>query len=204
MAKREFHRRRDIVDGAIHTGYGERVVYLALSPDGRGLSNYGPVTLLLKEASAEDRCAALRENSYLFYKNCGLGPDVEEEPGWRSDWEDRSMLGVAKLEPELAAGMDNAGLAKLVLLAGDDRQKDRYIELHMLDALAREYVDSFYLDADCLRDRYETAVREGNRAGMIDRDQSGMTPEDREIWQQIGEALLRNGARLRPIGERDA
>ena len=43
------HRRA--VDEKVHTGYGTESINAALSPDGRGLTNYGAITLELREVS---------------------------------------------------------------------------------------------------------------------------------------------------------
>lgn len=195
IAKRRFHSERTRVDAAVHTGYGNRIVNIALSPDGGGLPNYGPVTLLLKESSIDDRCAVLRENAFYFYDRFRLGDrEALEEPGWRSEWCDRSLLGAAALEPEVEQGMGEAALQKLVMASGEDRAKDRFIELHLYDALMREYVASFYLDEKCTRDRYEKAVSAGDATATRDRDANGMTSEDRIFWEHIVEKLTKNGA----------
>ncbi len=147
LAKRDFHKDREMVDIAVHSAYKHKIVNIALSPDGRGLPNYGHVTLVLRDESIGDRSAVLRENAFTFFTRFALGSlgGAGEEPGWRSDWTDRAMLGAAALEPDLVAGMSDDQLRKLILCSGTSRFDDRYIEVHLYEALVREYVSRFYL-----------------------------------------------------------
>lgn len=100
------------------------------------------------------------------------------------------MLGAAALEPEIHPGMSDAGLRQLILLAGKDRIADRFIELHLYDAVHREFVDSYYLDVSCLSDPTLWAVDDDEE----ERDADGMTAADRLCWRQIQEKLARTGA----------
>jgi hypothetical protein len=173
IAKRDFHANRAKVDSTIHTGYATRIVNMALSPDGRGLPNYGQVSLLLRDDSVSDRCSLLRENAFKFFTRFALGDiDKREEPGWRSVWEDRALLGAAALEPDLRPGMSDEDLRDLILRAGGSRLEDRYIEVHLYDALMREYVRAFYLASE-LR-----------------------TASEEIYWEQIKEKFAQRGVEL--------
>ena len=102
IAERQYHAHRRAVDDKVHTGYGEEILNAALSVDGRGLTNYGPITLELRQISIEDRASVMRENSFDFYDRYKLGDrDAIEEPGWRSTWATRARLGVAHVEPSV-------------------------------------------------------------------------------------------------------
>ena len=129
------HRRA--VDDKVHTGYGNEIINAALSPDGRGLINYGPITLQLLGASIEDRASVMRENSFDFYDRYHLGDrNAVEEPGWRSVWVDRARLGVAHLEPAISAATGDAELQDIILSSGTMRQNDRYLEVHIYGELS--------------------------------------------------------------------
>lgn len=78
----KYHAHRSAVDAKIHPGYGFEILNAALSPDGRGLPNYGEVTLELSELSIASRASVLRENAFDFYERCDLGKrNAEEELG---------------------------------------------------------------------------------------------------------------------------
>lgn len=129
------HRRA--VDDKVHTGYRTEILNAALSPDGRGLTNYGPITLQLLGASIEDRASVMRENSFDFYDRYRLGDrNAVEEPGWRSVWASRARLGVAHLEPAISAATADADLPDILLFNGTARQDDRYMEVHIYGELS--------------------------------------------------------------------
>jgi hypothetical protein len=112
IAERQYHAQRTKVDAVIHPGYEIEILNAALSPDGRGLTNYGPITLHLSEISISDRASVMRENTYDFFERNKLGDrNAEEEPGWRSVWAGRSKLGVAHLASAMTSATSLRDLA---------------------------------------------------------------------------------------------
>ena len=102
IAERQYHSHRGAVDEKVHPGYREEIINAALSPDGRGLTNYGAITLQLEGHAIEDRASVMRENAFDFFERYDLGRrNAEEEPGWRAVWADRARLGVAHLAATL-------------------------------------------------------------------------------------------------------
>jgi tetratricopeptide (TPR) repeat protein len=147
IAERKYHAHRGVVDAAIHTGYETEIINAALSPDGRGLINYGPVTLQLQQVVIEHRASVLRENSFSFYKRHELGElDAEEAPGWRSNWAGRARLGVAHLAAEISPADSRSELEAKILLSGENRQSDRYMEVHIYGDLPRQAFAAISLD----------------------------------------------------------
>src|SRR5262249_33201425 len=137
MAEREYHAHRQAVDAKVHTGYETHILNAALSADGRGLVNYGPITLELISNAIENHTSVMRENSFLFYERYGLGDrDGREEPGWRSIWSDRAQLGVAHLAPSVSAATPMSDLVPLIMFSGADRHQDRYIEVHLYNEIS--------------------------------------------------------------------
>jgi hypothetical protein len=125
------------VDEKIHPGYRSEILDAALSPDGRGLTNYGTITLELLSVAIEDRASVLRENSFDFYESNDLGRrDAEEEAGWRSVWNDRTYLGVAHLMPAVTPGTSIADLPDHILSSGSSRHNDRYMEVHIFGEIS--------------------------------------------------------------------
>lgn len=132
IAERKYHAHRLAVDAKVHTGCESEIVNAALSPDGRGLTNYGEITLVLKAETIEDRASLMRENAFDFYERYQLGRrNAEEESGWRSTWADRSQLGVAHLCPSITPVTAGHDLVNHVLFCGPDRKEDRYLEIHI-------------------------------------------------------------------------
>jgi hypothetical protein len=137
IAEQVYHAHRGAVDEKIHTGYKEEILNAALSADGHGLINYGPVTLELMAVSIEDRASVLRENAHDYFERYKLGGrNAEEEPGWRSVWSDRAHLGVAHLAVEITPATADAQISALIMACGADRHADRYIEVHIYGELS--------------------------------------------------------------------
>lgn len=137
IAQQYYHAHREAVDAKVHTGYGTEILNAALSADGRGLTNYGPITLELRQVAIEDRASVMRENSFEFYDRYHLGDrDAIEEPGWRSVWVNRAQLGVAHLGPDISAATPDADLPKIILSSGTTKRDDRYMEVHIFGDLS--------------------------------------------------------------------
>jgi hypothetical protein len=148
------------VDAKVHTGCESEIVNAALSPDGRGLTNYGAITLVLQAVAIEDRASLMRENAFKFYERYHLGDrGAKEESGWRSTWDDRSRLGVAHLCPAITPATAGHELAGHVLFCGSDRQEDRYIEIHIYGEVSWQSLSSVVLEKPLT------------------------TPEDQEDWE---------------------
>lgn len=147
IAERQYHAQRSKVDAAIHPGYEEEILNAALSPDGRGLTNYGPITLQLLEVSISDRSSVMRENAFDFFERNDLGArDAEEELGWRSVWGSRYKLGVAQLAPSLTMAMAFDDISNCILSCGVTRGDDRYIEIHIYGELSWQALSRVVLE----------------------------------------------------------
>jgi hypothetical protein len=73
IAEKIYHRHRTVVDAAMHAGYYAEITTAAISTDGRGLNNYGTITLRIGERFIANRATVLRENAFEFYKRYNLG-----------------------------------------------------------------------------------------------------------------------------------
>jgi hypothetical protein len=143
LASRQYHSDRQMVDTRIHTAYEKHILNAALSIDGLGLTNYGNITLRLRENVVDVRASLLRENGYAFFERYDLGRlGRAEELGWRSVWSDRTLLAVAHLEPSITPATPLAELTNLILCCGEDRRQDRYIEVHIFGELDWQAIGS--------------------------------------------------------------
>lgn len=174
IAEEKYHAHRAAVDAKIHPGYGPEIVNAALSPDGRGLTNYGEVTLRLREISIGHRSSVLRENAFAFYERHDLGRrDAAEEPGWRAVWADRARLGVAHVGPMITSAIADRDLPLQILTVGADRDGDRYLEVHI------------YGEVDCF------ALED------VSLDQPLTTAESRDDWAVARRKLERRSTPVR-------
>jgi hypothetical protein len=147
IAEPEYHAHRAAVDVKIHPGYETEILDAALSPDGRGLTSYGEITLQLRNVTIEDRASVLRENSFTFYERYDLGKrDAKEEPGWRSVWADRAHLGIAHLAGRVTPTTSERDLPGKILSSGATRNDDCFMEIHIYGELTLDAVDTVSLD----------------------------------------------------------
>jgi len=148
IAEQQYHGHRGAVDEKVHPGYRAEIINAALSPDGRGLTNYGPITLELQEQSIEDRASVMRENSFDFYERNDLGRrNATEAPGWRAIWADRAQVGVAHLADEVNAATGTRELVNMILFSGPTRPQDRYIEIHIYGDVSWQSISKVTLEA---------------------------------------------------------
>jgi hypothetical protein len=147
IAEEIYHRHRGVVDAAVHPGYFAEITNAAVSTDGRGLNNYGAITLQIVERFIAQRATVVRENAFAFYERYDLGRrDAQETPGWRCVWSHRAQLGVAHLAPQITPSMPETSLPSLVLTAGADRDTDRFMEVHIFGMLPIETIEQVSLD----------------------------------------------------------
>ncbi len=147
IAAQMYHAHRGAVDEKVHTGYRLEILNAALSPDGRGLTNYGPITLELQNIAIEDRASVMRENSWDFFERYGLDRrDAREEPGWRSVWADRSKLGVAHLAAAISPATPRVDLPNKIMFAGATRSDDSYMEVHIFGELSWQSLSKVTLE----------------------------------------------------------
>lgn len=147
IAEETYHAHRGAVDEKIHPGYRAEIVNAALSPDGRGLANYGPITLELQSVAIEDRASILRENSFDFYERNDLGRrDAVELSGWRAVWGDRIYLGVAHLVPSITSALADDALAGQIMVCGATRHDDHYMEVHIFGEVSWQSLSKVTLE----------------------------------------------------------
>jgi hypothetical protein len=142
------HGHRQAVDSVIHTGYEKKILNAAMTPaSAPGLTNYGPITIHLRQVSIEDRSTVLRENAFEFFERYRLGDQgAAEEPGWRSVWTQRQILGVAHVTPLITVATPANGLADLVMLPGAGRHDDRFMEVHIFGTLDWQSIEAAVLE----------------------------------------------------------
>lgn len=123
-------RKRRTADAVLLNGYVDKIVCAALSLDGVGLKSYGDCSITLRNVAVERRSTVLEEHSFTFVeKRCDFSGAIPT--GYRAVWQDRHKLGVAKLAPKIAKGMDASSFPALVLHNGSDRHSDDFLEVQI-------------------------------------------------------------------------
>jgi hypothetical protein len=131
----EHDANRLAVETRLYGSFAKRIIYAALSPDGKGLWSYGEVSITLKTASIGHRASLIEENSFDFMRRHRIAVIDPAFPlGYRSNWSDRQLLGSAKLAAKLHQGMAPADLNRLIINSSGDKSLDNFLEIHIFDS----------------------------------------------------------------------
>jgi len=133
-------QRRTAVEGILFGSWGEQICYAALSLDGRGLTSYGPVSLLLKSANVSQRTTILEENSYGFVQRHKMFAGDPIPLGHIATWEKRSRLAVAKVGGDVKKRTTAVDYPRL-LLRSASRATDQFMEVHVWGTFTRDAVE---------------------------------------------------------------
>jgi hypothetical protein len=116
------------VDGKLWGSFGPEIRYASLSLDGRGLSSYGHCFGRLRNLHIEHRASTLEENSFEFVE---AKPSQALPLGYRSNWENRRLVAVAKCAKRIDAQTKVENFPKILMSSGTARDKDDFIEVHI-------------------------------------------------------------------------
>jgi hypothetical protein len=134
-AESENDRQRRTVDALLFGGYGDQIRFAALSLNGVGLRSYGKEGLSyglgLREVAISKRASLLEENGYDFVKRHSLDPTSNVPAGYRSSWENRHELAIAKLADFIWPEISAAEYAGILLSSTGDRATDQFVEVHI-------------------------------------------------------------------------
>jgi hypothetical protein len=174
VAEANHHSARQMVDGRFFPNYHQHIAFMALSPDGQGLTSYGSATMRIdNQEFLALRASLLERNTYHFYDDHYLGDRKRSIPvGYRSNWNERSKLAISKLAGRVntSSGVDNVRAA--FFTAAGDRDKDEFIEVHvyMPGGIAREEWTAVALQKPLTdpddQDRWQLVVRSCKNLGI--------------------------------------
>lgn len=134
-AEFESDRHRLTVEGVMFGSYGENIRYAALSLDGAGLRSYGSYSLRFREVAINRRATLLEENSYVFVEKHGMTAGKEIPSGYRSTWEEREKLALAKLAQRITPASSEGDFPGILLFSEGDYKTDDFIEIHIYGLL---------------------------------------------------------------------
>lgn len=143
-ATEEFDRHRRAVDALLFGRYGEELTFAALSLTGRGLCSYGGFFLQLRDIAVAGRATLLEENSFNFVEHHNLGFGTQVPLGYRSSWNKRARLVVAKLADQLSADTSDDDFANFLLFDSGERKNDQFVEVQIYGNFDLAAVDRIY------------------------------------------------------------
>jgi len=124
-------RERLVADSLLFPYYGNDIRFAALSLDGTGVADYGPCSMVLRNLAINERATVFEENSLEFCHSRRLGVGTPVPPGYRAVWEERDLLGCAKLVARLSPLTPDSSFPE-ILKSGKD-----FIEVHVFGPLHR-------------------------------------------------------------------
>lgn len=126
-------RLRRLADAALFPLNEHQIRFAALSLDDHGPSGYGECYLVLREDMIAYRASVFEENSAIYLAKRGY--DVP--PGSRAIWEERTLLCVAKLAPQLRTDTRPAQFPALLLRQRSGSEDERIVEVHIWGSMTR-------------------------------------------------------------------
>jgi hypothetical protein len=116
--------------------------YGALTLDGHGLPHYGECEILLRGNMVEHRSSVFHENTGTFMKAHHYNPPE----GFRSDWDGRARLAVAKLADRITA--DDQFPQLLMRPFPGDPLRDEFVEVQIFSSMTFRTFDSLTVQLD--------------------------------------------------------
>lgn len=135
-------RHRLIVEGMMFGSYGKDIRYAALSLDGKGVHSYGNYSVRLREVAINKRATLLEDNSYAFAEKHGMTAGQQIPAGYRSSWEDREKLAVAKLAHRIPSAGSEADYPSLLLFSEGNHKTDDFIEVQIYGTFDTQSIES--------------------------------------------------------------
>jgi len=123
---------REVTDTVLFPKYKREMRFGALSIDGVGVVNYGSCSMALRSEMISHRASVFEENSVLFMKHKKIEVSNPVLPnGFRTTWNDRAMLCVAKLASAIDSTLLPDQYSKLLLTQGVSSADDNFVEVHI-------------------------------------------------------------------------
>jgi hypothetical protein len=124
-------RERLLADPLLFPYYSSEIRFAALSLDGIGVTDYGACSMVLKNLAINERATVFEENSLGFCRSRKLGFGSPVPPGYRAAWEERDLLGCAKLYSRMDSRTEDKSFPD-ILKSGTE-----FVEVHIYGSLHR-------------------------------------------------------------------
>lgn len=139
-------QKRTVIDSVIYGTHGKDMIYAALSLNRQGLTSYGNCGVILDEKAIKSRATTLEENSYTFIKTHNLNLEkLEIPPGYRSNWQNKLKLAVAKLHKKIDQDSSEKDFCEMVLFSDGKRDSEDFIEVHVYKEITNFAIKIIYI-----------------------------------------------------------
>jgi len=132
---------RGAVDATIFPHYADEIVFAALSLDGRGMEQYGEVSLVLRDDFIADRATVFEEDCFDFMRRHMVVVGDPIPHGYRASWTERHKLGMAKLHSRLSKDIGPQEFPQILLRQSNGKDNGDCIEVHIYGGLHRRAIE---------------------------------------------------------------
>jgi hypothetical protein len=163
-------RKRNVIDSYLYGTPGRDINFAALTLNDKGLDSYGTCRIILNDDSIKLRSSTLEENSYNFVKTHNINLETLDIPaGYRSSWNNKIKLAVAKIYKNLALGSEEKDFSNSVLLSTGNQDKDEFIEVHIYKELSNLAIKTIFVPTPRMPDDkvYVEIIEENNPGKVI-------------------------------------
>lgn len=114
-----------------------KIHFAALSPDRLGLNSYGDCSITLKSEMIQHRTSFVIKNMLLFFKEVlpYYGKNNDIPPGFRANWDDRTLLCMVKLGKKLKNTTSEDDYSELLMKSTGKTVEDEFVEAHVFGML---------------------------------------------------------------------
>ena len=146
IAKPTDDQKRSVLDSFLYGSYGKDMNYATLTLNNKGLYSYGDCAIIFNEDSIKFRSSVLEENSYKFVETHKINFELLNiPPGYRSTWQNKLKLTIAKLYKRFKTNTIEADFASIVLHCNGDRDLDQFLEVHIYKELTNLAVRAVFI-----------------------------------------------------------
>jgi len=133
----EWDQQREAAEAAINPYYFQDLSLAALTLNGTGLSYYGPCSVTLKTVTIEHRASVFEQNPFYFNRIHHVVAGQAPPRGYRSTWQTRGRLAVAKLHAMIMAGASSAQFADILMEPRRNQSDCDFVEVHIYGPISR-------------------------------------------------------------------
>lgn len=137
----EWDQGRIAAESTISPNFHEELLYGALSLDNKGVTSFGPYSIVLRDNMISLRTTVFEENPFIFCKRHKISAGQPALYGYRAVWLERDKLAKAKLHSHLSPATTAAGFPKILLQDSGGGKDADFIEAHIYAPLHRSAVE---------------------------------------------------------------
>lgn len=144
----EWDAVRTQYEHALYPNFHEKIIFSSLSLNNKGLSGYGAVVIVLKEALIRKRTSLFEENPHSFIQKHKVLLNEKIPSGFRSDWDNRGNLARAKLHSKITPSISPSEYGEILITDNGGTGDGDWIEAHIYGSINRSAIKTLIRNQD--------------------------------------------------------